>query len=415
MSAGHYPGVMESAGEPRKRMFTWLWGPAFVAAVAYVDPGNVAANLTSGARFGYRLIWVLVVANLIAMVVQYLSAKLGLVSGRSLAELLGERLGRVPRILFFAQAEIVVIATDLAEVIGGAIALQILFHLPLVIGGVIVGLVSLGLLSVQSTRGQRSFEYTVIGLLVIIAVGFAAGLVGVDVHWGQAASGLVPSFSGAGSVLLAASMLGATVMPHAVYVHSSLALDRRGLTGGEQLPRVLASTRLEVFASMLLAGGINIAMLVLAAAALPGASGTDSIFGAHAVIAAKLGDVFGVLFAIGLLASGLASTSVGAYAGVTITQGLLKVRVPVVVMRVITLIPALAILAVGVNPTWALVLSQVVLSFGLPFALVPLVLLSGGRLLGKYANTRVVSVVAWGAVAVVVALNVLLVWLTIKG
>jgi len=397
------------------RVLTWLWGPAFVASVAYVDPGNVAANLTSGARFGYRLIWVLVVANTIAMMVQYLSAKLGLVSGTSLADLLGQRMRRGPRLAYFVQAEIVAIATDLAEVIGGAIALQILFGLPLVLGGLIVGVVSLGLLGIQSWRGERSFEHIVMGLLVIITVGFVAGLFVSGVHWGQAARGLIPGFEGSESVLLAASMLGATVMPHAIYVHSSLALDRHGVVGDADLPTVLRSTRWEVLASMLVAGTVNIAMLVLAAASLTGVSDTDSIQGAHAAIEAHLGPVVGVLFAVGLLASGLASTSVGAYAGAIIMQGLLKVKVRVLTMRAITLVPAIVILAVGVNPTWALVLSQVVLSFGIPFALIPLVWYSGSSIMGKFADHGVLKFVSWVAVLLIIALNLLLIWMILTG
>ena len=399
----------------RSRVLTWLWGPAFVASVAYVDPGNVAANLTSGAQFGYRLIWVLVVANTIAMMVQYLSAKLGLVSGTSLADMLGQRMRKGPRLAFFVQAEIVAIATDLAEVIGGAIALQILFHLPLVVGGLIVGVVSLVLLGIQSWRGEQSFEHIVMGLLVIITVGFVAGLFVSDVQWDQAALGLIPGFEGPQSVLLAASMLGATVMPHAIYVHSSLALDRHGMVGDADLPTVLRSTRWEVLASMLVAGTVNIAMLVLAAASLQGVGGTDSIQGAHAAIEAHLGPVVGVLFAVGLLASGLASTSVGAYAGAIIMQGLLKVKIRVLTMRAITLVPAIVILAVGVNPTWALVLSQVVLSFGIPFALIPLVWYSGGKVMGKFANHGLLKVVSWVAVLLIIALNLMLIWMIFTG
>jgi len=397
------------------RVLTWLWGPAFVASVAYVDPGNVAANLTSGAQFGYRLIWVLVVANTIAMMVQYLSAKLGLVSGSSLADMLGQRMRRGPRLAYFFQAEIVAIATDLAEVIGGAIALQILFHLPLVVGGLIVGVVSMGLLGIQSWRGEQSFEHIVMGLLIIITVGFVAGIFVSGVHWDQAARGLIPGFEGSESVLLAASMLGATVMPHAIYVHSSLALDRHGMVGDADLPTVLRSTRWEVLASMLVAGTVNIAMLVLAAASLQGVGGTDSIQGAHAAIEAHLGPVVGVLFAVGLLASGLASTSVGAYAGAIIMQGLLKVKIRVLTMRAITLVPAIVILAVGVNPTWALVLSQVVLSFGIPFALIPLVWYSGGKVMGKFANHGLLKVVSWAAVLLIIALNLMLIWMIFTG
>ena len=404
-----------AATPPKRRVRTWLWGPAFVAAIAYVDPGNGAANLTAGARFGYLLVWVLVGANVMALLVQYLSAKTGLVTGRSLPELLGGRLRRGPRIAFWLQAELVAAATDLAEVIGGAIALHILFGIPLLWGGVIVGVVSMLLLSVQSRHGQRPFEFVVMGLLLIITIGFMAGLFVSDVSWGSAAEGLLPRFQGSESVLLAASMLGATVMPHAIYVHSALARDRHGHQPDE-LPRLLSATRWDVTASMIVAGAVNIAMLLLAAASLQEATGTDSIEGAHAAISSTLGPLVGTLFAIGLLASGLASTSVGCYAGATIMSGLLKVRVPMLARRAITLIPALVILATDVNPTWALVISQVVLSLGIPFALAPLVKLSGDRaLMGRYTNKPALQIVAWIVVALIVALNVALIVLTLGG
>ncbi len=402
----------ERLGRPRR--LSWLWGPAFVAAIAYVDPGNVAANLTAGSRYGYLLVWVLALGNAAAMLVQYLSAKIGLVTGRSLPELLGERLRRWPRRAFWLQAEVVALATDLAEVIGGAIALQILCGLPLLVGGVIVGVVSMVLLAVQSRRGQRHFEFVVMGLLLIITIGFTAGLFVTPVSWPDAIAGLVPRFDGAGSVLLAASMLGATVMPHAIYVHSALARDRLA-DGAAGVYRMVRATRWDVIVSMLIAGTVNIAMLLLAAAGLQGA-GTDSIEGAHAAIAAAMGPVVAGLFAVGLLASGLASTSVGCYAGASIMAGLLKVRVPILVRRAITLIPALVILGIGVNPTWALVLSQVVLSFGIPFAVIPLVILtSRGALMGGLANHRVLQMVAWIVVTLIVALNLALIWLTMIG
>jgi manganese transport protein len=386
-----------------------------VAAVAYVDPGNVAANLTAGARYGYLLIWVLAVANAAAMLVQYLSAKAGLVTGRSLAELLAERLSRWPRIAYWAQAELVALATDLAEVIGGAIALQILFGLPLLVGGVIVGVVSMLLLSIQTRSGQRSFEFVVMGLLLVITIGFTAGLFVTDVSWPQAFASLVPGFDGTESVLLAASMLGATVMPHAIYVHSALARDRQR-DDGTDVHRMLHATRWDVVVSMVIAGTVNVAMLLLAATTLQGITGIDSIQGAHAAIAAHLGPAVAALFAIGLLASGLASTSVGCYAGASIMAGLLKVRVPILLRRVITLVPALVILGLGVNPTWALVISQVLLSFGIPFALIPLVVLTGRTaLMGKLVNHRLLQVAAWVVVVLIIALNLALIWLTVSG
>jgi manganese transport protein len=395
---------------PTRHRGPWLWGPAFVAAIAYVDPGNVAANLTAGSRYGYSLVWVLVGANTMAMLIQYLSAKLGLVTGTSLPALLGGRLGRPARLAFFAQAELVAVATDLAEVIGGAIALDILFDVPLVVGGLIVGVVSMGLLAVQSRRGEKSFEAVVVGLLAIITIGFVAGLFVSHVDWPGAARGLAPRFDGPDSVLLAASMLGATVMPHAIYVHSALTTELGGPTSPVAIPRMLKAMRWDVVASMVVAGAVNIAMLLLAAATLQGETGTDSIEGAWAAINTHLGPTVGVLFGVGLLASGLASTSVGTFAGATIMSGLLKVKLAPLVIRAITLVPALVILALGVSPTWALVISQVVLSFGIPFALIPLVRLTGSRtVMGTFANGRNLIWASYVVITLIVALNVFLI------
>lgn len=411
-----------SAGAPGVRVgargrLSWLWGPAFVAAVAYVDPGNVAANLTAGARYGYLLLWVLVVANSVAVVVQYLSAKLGLVTGQSLPELVGARLPTWPRRLFWVQAELVAAATDLAEVVGGAIALQILFGLPLWLGGLIVGVASMVLLSVQTSYGQRPFEVVLMGLLGVIAAGFVAGLFVSDVAWGAAAGGLIPRFDGPETVLIAASMLGATVMPHAVYVHSSLVRDRHGARAAAgDLGRLVRATRGDVIASLLVAGTVNIAMLLLAASSLAGVTGVDTIQGAHDALNTALGPVVGVLFGIGLLASGLASTSVGSYAGAAIMSGLLRIRLPLLARRVITLLPALLVLASGLDPTWALVLSQVLLSLGIPFAVIPLVVFtSDRRLMGRFANRPSLRMVAWCAVSGIVALNLALIGLTVVG
>ena len=401
----------------RRQPLPWLLGPAFVAAVAYVDPGNVAANLTAGAQYGYLLVWVLVAANAMAVLIQYLSAKVGLVTGSSLPELLGDRLPRGRRLGYWVQAELVAAATDLAEVIGGAIALHILFGIPLLAGGVIVGVISMLLLVLQTHRGPRFFEFVVTGLLAIVTAGFVTGLFFGPVSWGEAVAGIVPRFEGTPTVLLAASMLGATVMPHAIYAHSALARDRHGHSvPTEALPRLLTATRWDVLLSLLVAGSVNIAMLLLAAGNLAGVPGTDSIEGAHAAITAALGPAVGIAFGIGLLASGLASTSVGSYAGSAIMGGLLHLRIPVFVRRLITLIPALVIIAVGVDPTWALVLSQVLLSLGIPFALIPLVRLSSNRdLMGAFVNKVALTVAAWVVVALIVSLNLALIILTATG
>lgn len=394
-----------------------MLGPAFVASVAYVDPGNVAANLTSGAQFGYLLVWVLVVANLIAALVQYQSAKLGIVSGRTMPELLGDRLRPLPRRAFWAQAELVAAATDLAEVIGGAIALNLLFHLPLFVGGLIVGVVSMVLLGLQNRYGQRTFESVIIGMLAIISIGFVAGLFVRAPDGFAVLAGLIPRFDGSASVLLAAGMLGATVMPHAIYVHSALARDRHGRgTTPDHRRALLRATKVDVGVALSIAGVVNIAMLLLAARNLRGVSGTNTIEGAHAAVSSTLGPGIALVFSIGLLASGLASTSVGSYAGATIMAGLLKKRIPLFARRIITLIPALIILAVGVDPTWALVVSQIGLSFGIPFALIPLLRLTNDRaIMGEQVNGRPVRVGLLVAVVLVVVLNLALIVLTVAG
>jgi manganese transport protein len=395
----------------------YLLGPAFVAAIAYVDPGNVAANVSAGAQFGFLLVWVIVLANVMAGLVQYLSAKLGLVTGRSLPEAVADHTRTPTRIAYWLQAELVAMATDLAEVVGGAIALHLLFDLPLLVGGVITGAVSLLLLVVQDRRGQRMFERVISGLLLIIAIGFLTSLFVEPPAAGAVVAGLVPRFHGAESVLLATAMLGATVMPHAVYLHSGLARDRHGHPEpGRQRRWLLRVTRWDVGLAMLVAGAVNLSMLLVAATNLQDRDNTDSIEGAHAAVREALGPTIALFFAIGLLASGLASTSVGAYAGAMIMQGLLRRSFPLLARRLITLIPALAILAIGLDPSRALVISQVVLSFGIPFALVPLIrLTSDGDLMGEDTNHRVTTALGWAVAAVITLLNVVLIYLTVTG
>lgn len=400
---------------PLKTRGLSLLGPAFVAAVAYVDPGNVAANVSAGAQFGFLLLWVIVLANVMAGLVQYLSAKLGLVTGRSLPEAVRDNTRTPTRIGFWLQAELVAIATDLAEVVGGAIALHLLFDLPLVVGGVITGAVSLLLLLVQDRRGQGAFERVITGLLLVIAIGFLTSIFVQPPPIADAAEGLIPRFQGAESVLLATAMLGATVMPHAVYLHSGLARDRHGHPEvGPRRQWLLRVTRWDVALAMLVAGAVNLAMLLVAATNLQGRPNTDSIEGAHAAVRDTLGPTVALFFAIGLLASGLASTSVGAYAGAMIMQGLLRKSFPLLVRRLVTLIPALVVLGIGVDPSRALVISQVVLSFGIPFALIPLIRLTSNRdLMGADTNHRVTSVLGWLVAGVITLLNVMLIYLTV--
>jgi manganese transport protein len=393
-----------------------LLGPAFVAAIAYVDPGNVAANVSAGSQFGFLLVWVIIMANTMAALVQFLSAKLGLVTGRSLPEAVAANTSTPTRIAYWLQAELVAMATDLAEVVGGAIALHLLFNLPLVVGGAVTGAVSLGLLAVQNRRGQRTFERVISGLLLIIAIGFLTSLFVDPPPPGQVVAGFLPRFQGAESVLLATAMLGATVMPHAVYLHSGLARDRHGRPDTRFERRwLLRVTRWDVGLAMLLAGAVNLSMLLVAATHLQGRHDTDSIEGAHAAVRDTLGPTVALFFAVGLLASGLASTSVGAYAGAMIMQGLLRRSYPLLLRRLVTLIPALVILAIGVDPSRALVLSQVVLSFGIPFALVPLVRLTGNRgLMGEDANHPLTTALGWMVASLITLLNVVLIYLTLS-
>lgn len=406
----------------------WLLGPALVAGVAYLDPGNVASNMTAGAQYGYLLVWVVVAGNIMAWLIQYLSAKLGVVTGQSLPEVLGTRLKNPwARRAYWLQAELVAMATDLAEVIGGAVALYLLFDIPLLLGGIITGAVSMILLAVQSRRGPRPFEFVIIALMVIITVGFIAGLFVAPPDAASIVGGLVPRFEDTGSVLLAASILGATIMPHAIYAHSSLTRDRFGSTTTDapaeavrtetsRIRRLLSATRWDVSIAMVIAGTVNLGILLLAAANLAGVEGTDSLEGAHAALAAGLGPVVATFFAVGLLASGLASTSVGAYAGAEIMHGLLHVRIPLLARRLVTLIPALVILGIGFDPTLALVLSQVVLSFGIPFALIPLIALTAQRrTLGVWANRVWTTAAGIIASVLLIALNGALLWLVLTG
>ncbi|KFI91560.1 NRAMP family Mn2 and Fe2 transporter [Bifidobacterium saguini DSM 23967] len=394
-----------------------ILGPAFVAAVAYVDPGNVAANVTSGARYGYLLVWVLVLANAMSVLIQYQSAKLGIVTGKSLPELLGERMHDAGRFMFFMQAEVIAIATDLAELIGGAIALNLLFGLPLFVGGVVIGAVSTVLLLFEGGKTHRLFEKMVIALLLVITFGFIAGLFIAPPNPADVAAGLIPHFTTTDSVLMASSMLGATVMPHAIYLHSTLVNDH--YAGGQEKPsikRLLDGSKVDVFWALLLAGTVNLSLLILAANSLYGMKGTDSIEGAQHAIVAVLGPVIGTIFSIGLLASSLSSTSVGTYAGSEIMHGLLRIKAPMWACRVVTLVPGLIVLWFAPNPTEALVIGQVILSVGIPFAIIPLMRYTHDKqLMGKWVDGPIKHAIFIAVAVLIIALNVLLIVLTLLG
>src|SRR4051794_16105478 len=393
-----------------------MFGPAFVAAIAYVDPGNFATNVSAGARYGYLLLWVIVAANLMAMLVQSLSAKLGLATGRSLPQNCRTHYRRPVVLGLWAQAELVAMATDLAEVMGGAIALHLLFGLDLFTGGPRPGAAAFALLALQ-TRGDRRYIAAITVFFAVILVAFLLLVLRVPIDPAAAAAGLVPRFDGIGSLVLATGILGATVMPHAIYLHSALVPGTVRAATPQQQQRALRGQRLDVTAAMGLAGLVNAAMLLVAAALFAGSAlqDTDSLEGAHAGFGTALDGSAALLFALALLASGLASTSVGTYAGQVIMEGFLERRIPLFARRALTMIPALAILAIGVDPTWALVLSQVVLSFGIPFALVPLLLLTRRRdVMGDLVNQRRTTAAAALVAVVIIALNAVLLALLVR-
>ena len=394
--------------QARRRLLPLL-GPAFVASVAYVDPGNVATGTQAGSRYGTLLLWVVLVSNVLAVLVQYLSAKLGLATGSDLPKLCRGRWSRGVAVGLWLQAELVAMATDLAEVVGGAVALQLLFGLPLLLGGTVTGLVSFALLAF-TRRGHRPFERVVVGLLAVVMLGFLAALAGAGVQPGEVAEGLVPGFQGPGSVTLAAGLLGATVMPHAVYVHSRLLGQRARHAGLDGRRSLLRAQAVDIPVAMGLAALVNVSILLTASAVLHrGGPRADTLQEAHAGLREALGPGVALCFALALLASGFASSSVGTLSGQIVMSGFLGITLPVTVRRLVTLTPALLLLAVGVDATTALIDSQVVLSFGLPFALVPLVLLTRDRqVMGEFVNRPATSAAATVVVALVVALDLAL-------
>jgi manganese transport protein len=393
-----------------------LFGAAFVASIAYVDPGNFATNVQGGASYGYLLLWVVLVANVMAMIVQYLSAKLGVVTERNLPELCRERFPRPVVWGLWMQAELMAMATDLAEFIGAAIALNLLFGIPLFAAGVITAMAAFGILGLQS-RGYRGFELVIAFLLAMILLAFLYDTLQIGGDAGQVARGFLPSFSGSGSLLLATGILGATIMPHVIYLHSSLTQNRIPARDDAERRQLLRFQRFDVGAAMGLAGLVNIAMLAIAATVFhhPG-SHVNTIQQAHTGFAQLVGPGAALAFALGLLASGLASSSVGTQAGQVVMQGFIHRSIPVVLRRLITMLPALLVLAIGLDPTRSLVLSQVVLSFGIPFALIPLVILTSRRdVMGALANRRGTMLVASLVAGLIVALNLFLIGQVVVG
>ena len=401
----------------RLRTTIAVLGPAFVACIAYVDPGNFATNIAGGATYGYLLLWVLLGANLVAMLIQNLSAKIGLATGRNLPELCREQFSRPVTWALWMQAEVVAMATDLAEFVGAAIALNLLFGVPLFAAGLITAVVSFGVLALQA-RGYRRFEVAIAFLLAIILLGFLYDTLRIGFDLGGAARGFVPRFGGSGSILLAAGILGATVMPHVIYLHSALTQDRIRPRDDRERRVLLRFQRIDITIAMGIAGLVNMSMLVIAASLFfhSPLSGLDTIEGAHAGFRQLVGSPAAIAFALALLASGFASSSVGTYAGQVVMQGFIARSIPLILRRGVTMTPALVVLALGLDPSRSLVISQVVLSFGIPFALVPLVLLTRrADIMGALVNRSVTTLAAAIVAAAIIALNVFLLVQTIAG
>jgi manganese transport protein len=385
-------------------------GPAFVAAVAYVDPGNFGANFSSGAQYGYLLLWVVLLSNLMAMLIQTLSARLGIASGRNLAEVCRDRFPRPVVWGLWVQAELIAMATDLAEFVGAALGLNLVFGIPLFPAALITGAAAFLILALQ-TRGFRRFEAVIVVMVGVIVVSFVFQVIVAQPSIPGVASGMfIPRFEGTESVLLATSILGATVMPHVIYLHS--ALTQRRVIGADpgQRWRIYRFERLDVVIAMSIAGVINMSMLVLAAAIF---FGKGDVGGDLSQVAHGLGQTIGfhanLLFGIALLASGLSSSSVGTLAGQVVMQGFIHFRIPVFLRRALTMLPALVVIAMGLNPTTTLVISQVALSFGIPFALVPLVLHCRDRVvMGDMVTGRVITLAASVVAGLIIALNIFL-------
>jgi len=405
------------AGQRRGARGLWPFlGPAFVASVAYVDPGNFATNMAGGAQFGYLLLWVILTANLMGMVIQSMSAKLGIATGMSLPEVCRERFPRLATVLLWIQAEVIAMATDLAEFIGAAIGLNILFGIPMFPAALITSVAAFAILALQS-RGFRRLEAVIAVFIGVIVVAFAAQVFLADPDPADVARGFIPGFEGSESVLLAVGILGATVMPHVIYLHSALTQHRVVGTTDEEKQRIFRFELVDVMIAMGIAGIVNMSMLIIAAAVFHDSGMTDvgdDLVQVADQLGVQLGHHANVLFGVALLASGLSSSSVGTLAGQIVMQGFIRRRIPLFLRRAITMAPALVIIAVGIDPSRALVLSQVALSFGIPFALIPLLwFCRDGSLMGVLVNRRATTVLAGVIAVLIVGLNVFLLEQTI--
>lgn len=392
-------------------------GPAVIASIAYMDPGNFATNIQGGAQFGYALIWVILAANLMAMLIQNLSAKLGIATGKNLPEVIREKWPKPVVWVYWVQAELVAMATDLAEFLGAAVAIQLLTGLPLIWGAVITGIITFWLLSLQK-RGARPLEIAVGGFVLVIGVAYLVQFVIARPELSALGKGFIPSFQGTDSVYLAVGIIGATVMPHVIYLHSALTQGRVPTRSDEEKKLLSRLNRVDVMVSMGLAGLINMSMLAVAAATFHGKGIQDAgnLETAYQTLTPLLGPAAAVAFAIALLASGLSSSAVGTMAGQVVMQGFMGFQIPLWLRRSITMAPAFIVIWIGLDPTATLVLSQVILSFGVPFALIPLLLFTARRdVMGVLVSRPIVNTLGWLFAALIIGLNGYLLWGALGG
>lgn len=405
-------------GETRgfKKILPFL-GPAFIAAVAYIDPGNYATNISAGSQYGYTLLWVILASNLMAVLIQTMSAKLGIATGKNLPEVCRDHFSKAASFFLWIQAELVVMATDLAEFIGASLGLYLIFKIPMVTAALIAAAGSFVILEIQR-RGIRPLEAIITGMIFVVVIAFGVQVFFAQPDAGPMLSGLLtPKFDGIDSVLLSAGMLGATVMPHAIYLHSGLTQKRIiGKTETER-KKIFHFEVVDVVIAMVIAGGINASMLIVAAALFNKAGiKVEDLDVAFYQFDHLLGSFAAILFGVGLLSAGLSSSTVGTMSGDIIMQGFIRRRIPIYLRRCITMIPPLTIILLGINPTKALVMSQVILSFGIAFALVPLIVFtSNKKIMKSLVNRKITTIIAWLIAVLIIALNLFLLYQTIFG
>ena len=405
------PGPGERTLRGGRRSIWPFLGPAFIACVAYMDPGNFATNIAGGSKFGFTLVWVIVASNLMAMLIQTLSAKLGIATGRNLPEVCREQYSRRTSFGLWIQAELIAMATDLAEFLGAAVGIKLLFGIALFPAAVITGVITFLILALQRF-GYRPLEAVITAFVAVIGICYLGELWFAHPPLATVAKhAVVPQFEGNESVLLAVGIIGATVMPHVIYLHSALTQNRIVPRNDEEARLLYKYTRVDVLIAMTIAGLINMSMLVVAATVFFGSGlvNIESLEGAHRTLEPILGGASSVLFALALTASGLSSATVGTMSGQVVMQGFIKRRIPILVRRLVTMIPAFVVIGLGLDPSRTLVISQVVLSFGIPFALIPLVVFTSKReIMGVLVNRRLTVAAAVVVAALITGLNVFL-------